>query len=109
RVDLSIDVLKRMLNRGINTKLILLGEGEELLNLKKHALMQQVGDNVLFEGFVHNVTDYLDAANFLIHPSVLESSCVVVKEAAIACLPVIVCNDVGDFDDYILNEVNGYK
>lgn len=38
----------------------------------------------------------------------LESSCVVVKEAAITKLPVLVCKHVGDFDDYLVHGKNGF-
>jgi glycosyltransferase involved in cell wall biosynthesis len=47
------------------------------------------------------------AADLLVHPSILESSCVVVKEAALVQLPVVVCEGIGDFDDYMKNGVNG--
>jgi glycosyltransferase involved in cell wall biosynthesis len=51
--------------------------------------------------------DYLFAADWLIHPSISESSCVVVKEAGVAELPVMVCKGVGDFDQYMQHEING--
>jgi glycosyltransferase involved in cell wall biosynthesis len=52
--------------------------------------------------------DYLGACDFLIHPSVLESSCVIVKEAGLSDRPVIVCSNVGDFDEYIVQSINGF-
>jgi glycosyltransferase involved in cell wall biosynthesis len=52
--------------------------------------------------------DYLTVADFLIHPSISESSCVVVKEAALVGTPVIYCKGIGDCDEYIENEVSGF-
>ena len=48
------------------------------------------------------------ASDFLLHPSLLDSSCVTVKEAGLAKLPVIVCRGVGDFDDYVRDGENGF-
>jgi glycosyltransferase involved in cell wall biosynthesis len=108
RVDLSIRVLKRIIDSGISAKLIVLGKGEEEDRIKTLCRDLDIADNVIIKGFVSNVSDYLAAADFLLHPSVLESSCVAVKEAAIAGLPVIVCREVGDFDDYMVNGYNGF-
>jgi glycosyltransferase involved in cell wall biosynthesis len=49
------------------------------------------------------------AADLLIHPSLLDSSCISVKEASLVQLPAIVCQGTGDFDSYIVNGVNGYR
>jgi glycosyltransferase involved in cell wall biosynthesis len=107
RADLSIRVLRKLIDHGINAKLILLGKGEEELNLKNLINESGLADRVVMAGYVNNITDYLAASDFLLHPSVLESSCVVVKEAAITLVPVIVCGEIGDFNDYIAHGENG--
>jgi glycosyltransferase involved in cell wall biosynthesis len=108
RADLSIKLLKTLVHVGMDVKLILLGSGEEEVNLKKLAEAEGVMDKMVMPGYVANVIDYLAASDFLIHPSVLESSCVIVKEAGITDKPVIVCNGVGDFDEYLVHDVNGF-
>jgi len=108
RAKQSVLTLKKLLDSGIDSKLILLGEGEEKQNLIDLSTDLGILDRVIMPGYVENVIDYLAAAHFLLHPSISESSCVVVKEAAIASLPVIVCKAVGDFDDYISNGVEGF-
>jgi len=63
---------------------------------------------VFLLGHIGNVLDYIAAADFLVHPSILESSCVAVKEAGLVEKPVIVCQSIGDFDDYIRHRENGF-
>ncbi len=108
RADLSIRLLKALVNSGVDAKLIVLGGGTEEQNLRALAIEQGIADRIDMPGHVNNVADYLAAADFLVHPSVLESSCVIVKEAAITSLPVLVCRDVGDFDDYLIHGTNGF-
>ena len=59
-------------------------------------------------GFVSNVLEYIAAGDFFLHPSLLDSSCVAVKEAGLVSKPVIVCKGIGDFEDYIINGKNGF-
>lgn len=108
RPELSIHVLQKVVAQGINARLILLGRGEDEKKLISKAAELSLSGRVILPGYVSNVTDYLSAADFLLHPSILESSCVAVKEAAITRLPVIVCRDVGDFNDYLIHEENAF-
>jgi glycosyltransferase involved in cell wall biosynthesis len=59
-------------------------------------------------GFVSNILDYMTAGDFFLHPSLLDSSCVAVKEAGLVRKPVIVCKNIGDFEDYIVFGKNGF-
>jgi len=107
RPELVIELVRQANLSGLNVKALFLGVGEEeaqLIKLTKECL---IDSRIFFIGFVSNTLDYLAAADILIHPSLLESSCVVVKEAALVELPVMVCKGVGDFDNYMLHEMNG--
>jgi glycosyltransferase involved in cell wall biosynthesis len=108
RIELSLQVVSALVLRGIPISLIILGSGPELESVRQLTATKGLSDHVFFYGYVPNVTDYLAASDFLLHPSKSESSCVVVKEAAITRLPVIVCKGVGDFDDYIVDKKNGF-
>lgn len=108
RPDVCIETLKQLLKLGINAKLLILGSGE-----MKGTLQSMIDENGLegkafLLGFVSNPLDYISSADFLIHPSILESSCVVVKEAGLVSTPVIVCSGIGDFDEYIEHGKNGF-
>lgn len=107
RPELSIEILRRAKVKGVDCRLIFLGKGSLEQGLRQKVMQMGMDNQVHFTGFVESVMDYLWAADWLIHPSISESSCVVVKEAAYAELPVMVCRNVGDFDDYMLHEVNG--
>ena len=108
RPELSIEVLKVLKQNGFDAKLIILGNGELYDDIHQIILDEELRDRVFLTGHVPNVLEYMAAATFLLHPSVLESSCVAVKEAGLVNLPVIVCKNVGDFDDYMVNEENGF-
>jgi len=109
RPDLSLQVLRALVDQGYNAGLILLGKGELETGLRM--LTRQLGleGRVFFPGYVHNVLDYITASTFLLHPSASESSCVAVKEAGLVARPAIVCRGVGDFDDYIVDGMNGFS
>ncbi len=108
RPELSIKVLQNLLDKGVNAKLVILGTGNMQNQLNLYVAENNLSDYVFLEGHVNNVLDYLVVSDFLLHPSILESSCVVVKEAGIIKKPVIVCKGVGDFDDYIRHGYNGF-
>lgn len=108
RPDLSICVLKQLLSHNIDAKLILLGQGEMDETLKQMIEQENLNDRVTLTGYIENVLDFMAASTFLLHPSVLESSCVVVKEAGLIGLPVIVCRGIGDFDEYLTDGVNAF-
>jgi len=108
RADVAIQNLKLLRDKNIRARLILLGRGEEEDKIKTMVRDLGLAEWVVMPGYVSNVLDYMAAADFLVHPSMLESSCVSVKEAALVGLPVIVCSGVGDFDDYLVHEKNGF-
>lgn len=106
--QLAVAILDSLVKRGLNAKLILLGRGVKLNELKDNVTAHNLCDRVIMPGHVDNVMQYIATASFLVHPSISESSCVVVKEAALMNIPVIVVKGVGDFDDYIEDRVNGF-
>jgi glycosyltransferase involved in cell wall biosynthesis len=108
RPDIAIRTLHTLTRQGLDAKLILLGQGEMKEQLLALAAELDVTQQVFMPGYVSNVLDYMAAADFFLHPSLLDSSCVAVKEAGLVRLPVIVCQGVGDFDDYVVNGHNGF-
>jgi glycosyltransferase involved in cell wall biosynthesis len=108
RPQLAVHTLDKLLKKGINARLIILGSGEEEKNLKDLIAELNLVSRVTMPGYVSNMPDYLAAADFLVHPSVLESSCVIVKESGLVNTPVIVCKGIGDFDSYLQQGFNGF-
>lgn len=80
--------------RGMDTKLVLLGDGE--LREKTGQLTEELGikDQVLFAGVVANVPDYLSAMDIFLLPSLYEGLPVVCVEAQAAGLPCLISDQV---------------
>jgi len=109
RPALVIRTLDRLRCEGLDVRLILLGKGEQHDQLQALIRELDLQDRVTMPGYVDNVLDYMAAADFFLHPSILDSSCVAVKEAGLVTRPVIVCRGVGDFDDYLIHKQNGFS
>jgi glycosyltransferase involved in cell wall biosynthesis len=107
RPDSSIGVLEKLVQSGIDAKLLILGGGELFEELKKIVVDRNLSERCFVLGRVENILDYLAASDVLLHPSLLDSSSVIVKEAGLVRIPVVVCAGVGDVDDYIVNGENG--
>lgn len=80
--------------QGMDTKLVLLGDGE--LREKTGQLAEELGikDQVLFAGVVANVPDYLSAMDIFLLPSLYEGLPVVCVEAQAAGLPCLISDQV---------------
>ncbi len=79
---------------GMDTKLVLLGDGE--LREKTGQLAEELGikEQVLFAGVVANVPDYLSAMDIFLLPSLYEGLPVVCVEAQAAGLPCLISDQV---------------
>lgn len=108
RPELSVEVLKNLLAKGLSVKLIILGRGELQQELEDKIKTENLQQHCILPGYVNNVLEYMAAADILIHPSLLESSCITVKEAGLVNLPVVVCRNIGDFNEVIEHGVNGF-
>ena len=108
RPDVAVRTLKILRKDGMNAKLLLLGRGEMEESIRKLIFDLDLQQYVFLLGHVENVLDHMLAADFFLHPSMLESSSVVVKEAGYLRRPVIVTSGVGDFNEYIVHETNGF-
>jgi glycosyltransferase involved in cell wall biosynthesis len=104
----SITVIKNLIDKNLDIKLMVLGEGTEKLKIEQFIKENHLENNVFMVGYRQDMVNYIAAADLLVHISISEASNNTVKEAAILEKPVIVCKDVGDFDEYINNE-NGIK
>jgi L-malate glycosyltransferase len=109
RHDQLLDSVQELLNAGITDfKLVLLGKGPLESNIKERIVREELAEWVYLEGFKRNVMDYYKAASLIVHFSQSEASNSAIKEAAINDTTVAVCAEVGDFSDYVVNNVNGF-
>jgi glycosyltransferase involved in cell wall biosynthesis len=105
----AAEVLNELIQKKLNVKMIMMDDGTEKEKVVAFLKSKGIEDKVLFTGFVNNTMDHLSASDLLLHPSITEASNQVVKEAAWLYKPSIVCKGVGDFDEYIVHEVNGFS
>lgn len=108
RFELMFDAVKQLVSDGLDVKLIVIGDGPEKEKLSAYIKSQALEHSVMLLGYVNNVMDYFTASDMLIHLSYSEASSHVAKEAGYCKKPVLVCKDVGDFDEYLIHNQNAF-
>lgn len=102
------ETVNKLVKNGADVKLIVLSEGSERTNLENFIERNGLQDRIFLLGFKRDVMNFISAADLVIHISETEASNSLVKEAGLLEKPVLVCNDVGDFDEYMENNRNGF-
>lgn len=82
-----IDVFSEIKKRKQNSKLILVGDGNEKNNLISHSKELNVFDDIIFTGLVSNTELYYDVMNCFVLPSFYEGLPLVGVEAQAAGIP----------------------
>jgi glycosyltransferase involved in cell wall biosynthesis len=108
RPELLIALARQLADWNIPFRLTILGAGELEPALRQLVTNSRLEDYVELPGYVPHVLTYLAAADLFVHPSLLESSCISVKEAGLVNLPVVVCRGVGDFDDTLTDGIDAF-
>jgi glycosyltransferase involved in cell wall biosynthesis len=91
---------------GIQTKLILIGDGPKRKELEKMAQDLGTDNLVIFIGFRQEVADLLQSLDAFVLPSLTEGTPMALLEAMAAGIPVI-ASAVGEIPSIIENNVNG--
>ncbi|MFI5203017.1 MAG: glycosyltransferase family 4 protein [Flavobacteriales bacterium] len=104
----ALEAFKELVDMGLDVGIIIMDDGPEMPAIRNYIVENKLSDRTLFTGFIDNTINHMAAADLLIQPSMSEASNQVVKEAAMLSIPSVVCNGVGDFDEYVVNEVNGF-
>ena len=81
--DLAIEALKKILDRGIEAKLYLVGTGNFEKECKKLAVNLGIEDKVVFLGVKSNPYPYMKECDIYIQPSRYEGYCITLAEALI--------------------------
>ena len=102
----AIQLMKTLRTKKLDVRLVLLGEGPERTKLEEEIRNENLSDRVFLGGHRANILDYLAAADVLIHPSILDSSSVIIKEAGLMGKIVMACKGIGDVDEYLVNGKN---
>lgn len=98
--------VKRLIDEGVNIKLIWLGSNQTYENLF-HDLSKFLSDKIIYKGVVDNVRDYLYTADAMCLSSRMEGMPMTIIEAfSVGCIPL--CTPVGGCINMIQNGKNGF-
>lgn len=85
-------------------KYLIVGDGDYLMEMKQE--LSAMAEQVIFTGYVNDVTDYLIASDIFVLLTKHETLCNSILEAGLYKLPVISCN-VGGIPEIIKDHENG--
>ncbi|MFT6166282.1 MAG: glycosyltransferase involved in cell wall biosynthesis [Vicingaceae bacterium] len=103
-----LPTFRKLIKEGIDLKVIILDEGPSRDEIEKYITAKNLEQHIFLIGFTTQFLEYMKASDILIHPSLTEASNNVVKEIGLMKKAVAVCKGVGDFDDYIIDNKNGF-
>lgn len=98
-------IFQKVLEKKENVHLHLLGDGPEKKNIEKKVKNRKLEDHVTFYGFVNDPLSYINSADILVLPSIIEGLPGVILEAMYCATPVI-AYDVGGISE-VLNDETG--
>lgn len=106
-----VRVWSQLIRKHINVVLLLVGGGSlDIHNceaqLKEYVIANGLEKSVLFCGEVHNVHEYLQAADIFVFPTEKEAFGIALVEAMACGLPVI-ATPIGGSKDFLLHDKNG--
>ena len=108
RHGLAFTVVRDLVRSGLDVVCFVLDEGPELEALQAFVAEEGLEDHIVFLGFRTDFLDWMGAADLLVHPSLTEASSSVVKEMALLGKTSMVCQGVGDFDEYLVHGQNAF-
>jgi glycosyltransferase involved in cell wall biosynthesis len=107
RTDDVIRALQKLVERGVDAQLLLVGDGPDREHLERYAHELGVVRRCLFLGYQDDVARYYNAIDALLLPSVNEGTPVSVIESLAAERPAVATR-VGGVPDVIRNGVDGF-
>ncbi len=103
---LLFKVINKLIKKGLDIKLLVLSNGPNNSELLDFVNSNGLQNHIFMLGYKTDVMNYLSAADMVVHVSESEASNSLVKESGLLMKPVVVCRDVGDFDEYLVNGEN---
>lgn len=107
--DKLIDTLPKLLEKDKNIKMLIVGNGPELENLKKQAKELNLEKNIIFTGLVSYelIPAYYHLFNVMTSFSTTETQGLTIIEGLASSIP-IVCIDDESFKEMVQDKYNGY-
>lgn len=96
--DMAIHAVKILVNKGIEVKWFIIGEGPERVELETLIANNNLSDKVILLGLKSNPYPYIYNTLIYFQPSRYEGKSIAIDEAKILCKPIVVTNfsTVGD-------------
>lgn len=91
-----LDIIIKLKSKGVDIKLLLLGEGPLENEYREKVNRLGLGDEVIFLGVRKNVQDYLFAADCFVMPSLYEGLPVAAIEAQCTGIPCVLSTNITD-------------
>lgn len=107
RLDVFLHAIRRVVDELPELKVVIVGSGELLDELKQLAVTLDINRNVSFAGHQDDVETWLSRSKIFVLTSDSEGLALSMMEAMMSGLPAVV-SDVGDLGDLVENGVNGY-
>ena len=102
-----VEILARVLGKGISTRLVMVGDGSERPNVEHRARCLGVHDKCIFVGKQPKIVDYLSAGDVLLLPSEQESFGLAALEA-MACEVPVIASRVGGVPEVVTDRETGF-
>ena len=104
-IDIVLAV-EKLINKGINVKLQVLGEGSQFVKIENYINEKKLGDYVSLVGYVKNINPYLKRADVFIQASLNEGlSLSLIESIGMDVIPVTTI--AGSEKDIIKDRING--
>lgn len=101
-----IKAFEIFLNKGVDAKLVLIGDGYERKNLEQYILQNKLKDHVEFTGYMYNAKEYLNFFDVYAISSLTEGLPITLLEAMQFRVPVV-ATAVGGIPNVIDDKIDG--
>jgi N-acetyl-alpha-D-glucosaminyl L-malate synthase BshA len=101
-----VEILARVLKKGVKTRLVMVGDGSERTNAEHRARCLGVYEQCSFVGKQPRIVDYLSASDVLLLPSEQESFGLAALEA-MACEVPVIASRVGGLPEVVTDGETG--
>jgi N-acetyl-alpha-D-glucosaminyl L-malate synthase BshA len=102
-----IEILARVRKKGVNAKLLMVGDGPERAACDYRAKQLEISEYAEFVGKRENIADYLGIADVFLLPSELESFGLAALEAQ-ACEVPVVASRIGGIPEVVTDNETGF-
>lgn len=106
-LEMLVDVFNELKNEFINTKLLLIGDGEIKELLEEKIRSYNLESRCIITGFVNNINDYYEIIDMFVLPSKSEGVPLTLLEAMYYG-KISLCSNVGGIPEIIKNGINGF-